>query len=294
MKRNFLLVAIATIGTQLSLLAQPPVSSVKEKSIVLHGNTRLKYVEQGNKKGMPVIMLHGITDSWHSYDLVMPYLTGDAHFYIISQRGHGNSDRPASGYRPDDFADDIAAFMQQLRIRSALIVGHSMGATIAQNFAIRYPELTKGLVLIGSFANFHNNPGLEEFSKVVSQLSDPVDPQFAKEFQQSTLTKTVPPAFFDTVVNESAKVPAHVWQGVMNEFNKVDYIRQLKEVKKPTLIFWGDKDLFALRVDQDMLHGAIPGSVLVVYEGTGHAVHWEEPGRFAWDLASFIKQLSNR
>lgn len=294
MKRNLLLVAIATVSAQLSLLAQPSVSNVKEKSIVVNGNTRLTYVEQGNKKGMPVIMLHGLTDSWHSYELVMPYLAEDAHLYVISQRGHGNSDRPASGYRPDDFADDIAAFMQQLSIRSALIVGHSMGATVAQNFAIRYPELTKGLVLIGSFANFHNNPGLEEFSKVVDQLSDPVDPQFAKQFQQSTLIKSVPTAFLDTVVNESMKVPARVWQGVINEFNKVDYTRQLKEVKKPTMIFWGDKDMLALRIDQDMLHAAISGSVLSVYEGTGHALHWEEPRRFAWDLASFIKQLSKK
>jgi non-heme chloroperoxidase len=292
MKRYFLLIAIAIIGTQFSVLAQS-ASRLPEKSIVLPDNTRLRYIEQGNKKGIPVIMLHGFTDSWHSYELVVPYLVETAHLYIISQRGHGNSDRPVRGYRPDDFADDIAAFMQQLRIGPAVIVGHSMGATIAQNFAIRYPQLIRGLVLIAGFANFHNNPSLLDFSKVVHGLSDPIDPQFAKDFQQSTLTRPVPPAFFDTVVNESMKVPARVWQQVMSELMKVDYTRQLKSIKKPALIFWGDKDAFALRADQDMLREAIPGSILIIYEGTGHAVHWEEPGHFAWDLASFIHQLSN-
>ena len=58
----------------------------------------------------------------------------------------------------------------------------------------------------------------------------------------------------------------------------------------PTLIVWGDRDTYTLRAQQDTLRAAIRGSRLLVYEGTGHAVHWEEPRRFVEDVVSFVYQ----
>lgn len=60
----------------------------------------------------------------------------------------------------------------------------------------------------------------------------------------------------------------------------------------PTLLVWGDRDAFCFRSDQEALLKAIPGSQLVVYEGAGHGLHWEEPERFAADLVSFATGLA--
>ena len=261
------------------------------KFIELPNKVKLEYYEQGDISGIPVIFLHGISDSWHSYELVLPHLPPTIHAFAISLRGHGDSDKPMSGYFTRDFSSDIAAFMDRLQIKSAIIVGHSMGSIVAQRFALDYPQKTKGLFLIGTFANFANNPEVAEFESVVLTLKDPVDTAFAKEFQQSTLVRPIPPEYFNTVVNESLKLPARVWKSIVGGWFEVDYVNELKKFNKPTMILWGEKDSYCPRKDQDILSAAIKGSQLVIYKGTGHAVHWEEPARFSGDLVSFIKKV---
>ena len=259
-------------------------------SVELPNRVKLQYVEQGDPAGVPVLMLHGGTDSWHSFEPVLPYLPESIHAFVLTQRGHGDADRPATGYRTRDFAADVAAFTSALGLGPAIIVGHSMGSTNAKRVAIDYPERTRALVLAGSFATYRNNPVLVEFwESTVSRLTDPIDPGFVREFQESTLAHPVPSAFLDTVVRESLKVPARVWRAAFAGLFEDDFAAELEKIGVPTLILWGDRDALARRADQDALLSSIAGSRLVVYHGAGHALHWEQPERFAADLATFIK-----
>lgn len=265
------------------------------KSIQLPGRVRLEYVEQGDPAGIPVVMLHGATDSWHSFEPVLPHLPESVHAFALTQRGHGDADRPASGYRTRDFAADVAAFADALRLGPVVVVGHSMGSTNAKRFAIDYPARTRGLVLVGAFAGYRNNPTLVEFwESAVSTLTDPIAPGFAREFQQSTLSRPVPPAFLDTVVRESLKVPARVWRAAFEGFFEDDFAAELGAIAAPTLVLWGDRDGLARRIDQDALVAGIAGARFEVYEGTGHALHWEEPERFAAELTSFVEGVAGR
>ena len=200
------------------------------KSVQLPGRVRLEYVEQGDPAGIPVVMLHGVTDSWHSFEPVLPHLPESIRAFAVTQRGHGDADRPASGYRTRDFAADVAAFVDALGLGPAVIVGHSMGSTNAKRFAIDYPERTRGLVLVGAFASYCCNPAVVEFwESAVSTLTDPIAPGFAREFQESTLARPIPPAFLDTVVRESLKVPARVWRSAFAGFFEDDFAAELGE-----------------------------------------------------------------
>jgi pimeloyl-ACP methyl ester carboxylesterase len=109
------------------------------KRIALKTGVELEYVERGKPDGTPVIFLHGITDSWHSFETVLPNSPENIHAFALSQRGHGDSERPAGDYSPGHFAADVAAFIQQKELGKAIIVGHSMGGVIAQQFVIHYP-----------------------------------------------------------------------------------------------------------------------------------------------------------
>ncbi len=264
------------------------ISRPMMKSIELPNQITLSYVEQGDRAGIPVVLLHGVTDSWYSYSPVLPHLPTAMHIFAITQRGHGDSSHPELGYRFDDFAADLAAFMDVMAIPSAVIVGHSMGSAVAQRFAIDYPDRTAGLVLAGTFASMRDNPDVQAiWDAAISTITDPVDPEFVRDFQQSTLAQPVSDAFFDGVIRESLKVPAHVWRATFTGFLQEGFDHRLVQIKVPTRLIWGDRDAFCPWLDQERLLTAIPGANLLIYPDAGHALHWEYPDRFAADLQSF-------
>ena len=261
------------------------------KTIDLPGRVRLEYAEQGNVEGVPVIFLHGITDSWHSFESVLANLPSSIHAFAISQRGHGDSERPLQGYAPKDFAADIAEFMKQKNLDGAFIVGHSMGGVNAQQFAIDYPELTKGLVIIDSDPTFKNNPGMPEFFQEVSKLEGAIDRKFMDDFQRATLAKPIDSTYFNLLVDEGIKVPSSVFKAAFQGLMEVDFIEQLKQINAPALIFWGNKDAFCTFKGQEILVNNIKNSRLIIYGNTGHALHWEEPKKFSEDLVNFIDNV---
>lgn len=123
------------------------------KAISLPTGVTLEYAERGSARpGVPVLFLHGVTDSWRSFESVFPELPPDIHAYALSQRGHGDSSRPAAGYRYQDMADDLRAFMDAIQVPAAMVVGHSMGSLVAQRFVIDNPTRTAGLVLMCGWA----------------------------------------------------------------------------------------------------------------------------------------------
>jgi non-heme chloroperoxidase len=262
------------------------------QSVELPNRVSLPYVEQGEPSGVPVVLMHAIADSWRSFERLLSDLPESIHAFALTQRGHGDASRPARGYHPRDFAADLAAFMDALHLEAAVVVGGSSGGFVARRFAIDHPERTLGLVFLGSPAILRDKPGvLEMWDSTISELKDPISSAFVREFAESTLTKPVPQAFFETIVQENLKAPARVWRATFEGLLEDDSLEELDKIKAPTLIVWGDQDAILPRGDQETLAAAITGSRLLVYPGAGHAVYWEDPGRVASDLAAFIAEL---
>ena len=181
-----------------------------------------------------------------------------------------------------------SALMDALDLKTAVIAGHCMGGSVAQRFALDYPERTQGLVLAGPF------PRCEAIRTSRNSGTPSVDadrsggPSFVVGFQESTLAQPVPERFFETVIQESLKVPARVWKAVFAGLLQEDFSSELAKIKVPTLIVWGDRDAILSPTEtRTRLARAIPTSRLVVYSETGHALHWEEPEHFADDLVEF-------
>lgn len=251
---------------------------------------RLPYVEQGDASGVPVIFLHGYTDSWRSFELLLPELPERIHAFALTQRGHGDASRPETGYSQKDFAADAAAFIDAVGLQSAVIVGHSMGGLNAQRFAIDYPERTLGLVLISTATNCRDNRDVAEFyENGILQLSDPVPGEFAREFQESTLAKPIPESQLEIFVQESLKLPARIWKAVSDEFMVADFSDELSKIKAPTLVLYGVKDVFFPLSDQETLAEKIENSEMLIYPENGHSPHWENPEKVSSALVNFIE-----
>jgi len=249
----------------------------------------LHYAAQGEPCGPALILLHGYSDSWRSFEPLMDALPSHLRVIAFSMRGHGDSGKPASGYDIATLADDVVAALDGLGIGPAIVVGHSMGSLVARRIAIVHPARVSGLVLIGAFFSIADNACVQDlWTDAVANLRDPVDPSFVEAFQQSSVAVPPPPGFLATVIDESLKVPARVWKGLLRAMLDQDDADRLRRIAGPTLIIWGDQDAFAGRADQRLLTEAIPGARLVVHAGIGHAPHWEDATRAASDIVAFI------
>jgi len=202
----------------------------------------LHYAERGDREGEAIIFLHGYSDSWHSFSRVLPLLSPEYHAFALTQRGHGDSDKPECCYTLDDYAADVDAFMDALGIERATIVGASTGALFAQRVALSYPHRVTRLVLIA--AQTPANEAVSGLVEEVRALEDPVPPEFVREFQEGTIHHPVPEEFLATAVSESLKLPAHVWRDYLEEAVLSidrDYVVPLQNIEVPTLILWGSR-----------------------------------------------------
>lgn len=264
------------------------------KSATLPNGLELPYVEQGEGSGVPVVLLHAYADSWRSFDRLLWHLPPSIHAFAVTQRGHGDAARPASGYGVEDFADDLAAFMDAVALDRAVLFASSSASFTVQRFAVAHPQRTLGIVLSGAPWSLRDNPAAHALFAAVSALSDPVDPVFVRDFVCATVSGPVPPAFLEAMIVESCKLPAHVWKATLQGLLQTGPAAEAATITAPALILWGDRDPLVPRHDQRALAAALAGSRLVTYAGTGHMVHWEQPERVAADLVALAQRVGDR
>jgi pimeloyl-ACP methyl ester carboxylesterase len=265
-----------------SMMTMPGTGEVR-----LSTGVRLRYVEQGDPAGHPVLLLHGYTDSSYSFSLVQPLFDRRYRTFALDMRGHGDSERPAAGYALSDFAADVVAFMDELGLQSAPLIGHCMGSLVAQRVALVAPGRVERLALISSMTAARKLVGAVELQEAVEALDGAVPAEFAREFQAGTVYGGVTAEFMGGVVAESLKVPARVWRAALRGILEDEHVSRLGRIRAPSHLFWGERDALLTRAEQETL-AALVNAELTSYPETGHSPHWERPEQVVRDLESFI------
>ena len=261
--------------------------------LTLDNGLTMSYWSQGDVSVPSVVLLPGPTDSWRSYQPILPAMPPNLRVVAVSLRGHGDSSKPVSGYGIEDLASDVVPLLDMLDIRRAVLVGHSGSCLVARRVALQAPERIAGLVLEASPTTLRGDPKLKEFvTSVVSELTEPIDSEFARSFLADTSTDDLAADLIDSLVEDLLKVPVRAWKEMFASLSDYDDVSELSVLRTPTLLVWGDADPLVPRSMQDELVGALPHAELVVYRGVGHTPRWEEPERFAKDLATFVSLLS--
>jgi non-heme chloroperoxidase len=266
------------------------MTTFRSRHLSVGAGVELDVIESGDPGGLPLLLLHGLSDSNRSMKPMMAELPPSIRAIAVTQRGHGDSAKPLGPYTTAAFVADAAMALDQLGVRRAVVLGHSMGSVVAQHLALGHPARVQGLVLVGAFPGLKDNPAVEAFYDAeVKDMTDPIDPAFARAFQASTIARPLPPEFFEMVVGESQKLPAHAWKAIFRDMLQDATDAGLPRITAHTVLLWGDQDSFVSRSDQDRLL-AIPGSRLEVFEGTGHDPQWEEPARAARIVAEHVRR----
>ena len=262
---------------------------LRVRRVELATGVSVPYVSAGPAAATPVVLLHAWGESWRSFDRLLPLLPGTIHAVAMDLRGHGDADKPATGYSLAEVAADVAAFMDAAGILTAVLLGSSSGGYVAQQVAITSPHRVAGLVLVGSPRSLQGRPS---FTDEVDQLTDPVDAAWVRRFLAwFPRFHPVPLWYIDGRVRDGVRMPAYVWRETLAGLVTARPPTDTATITTPALILWGAHDQLLTREDQQALAAAIPASQLIIYQDTGHLVLWEQPERVASDLTAFIDSL---
>jgi 3-oxoadipate enol-lactonase len=247
-------------------------------------------------EGEPVIFGNGVFSNTLGWINQTPVFSKEYQVILYDMRGQGQSEKPEGAYSFDLHADDQKALLDELGIDKVHHVGISYGAELGLFFAIKYPKLLKSLVVCSAVS--YVGTLLFEMAQLwryVCKLGDP----------ELFYKATVPLNFAETFIRENtallktAKVryaqleyPALV--RLMDAFLKLDITEKLNQIKIPTCIIAGEKDILKPAYPySNLIHERIPQSEMAIVRDSGHAVTFERPKEFNSIVLGFLDKQND-
>jgi pimeloyl-ACP methyl ester carboxylesterase len=249
--------------------------------------TRHHYVSKG--EGPPVVLLHGLGGSLHTWYGVIENLALHHHVVAVDLRGHGRSGGQGGGYSIQGWAADVEALLGALELPAVTLVGHSLGSLVAQHLAANRPEAVDALVLLGGISFFEPpmKDAYEQRAKLVEAdgldalvddwLPGALAPRTAARLPQlAGLLREVflrnDPDSYAAACRAMAKAP-----GIARD-----------RIGQPTLLLVGDHDRSTPIAMTEELHRDIPVSQVRVIAGAAHWAALEQPDAIAAAILEWL------
>jgi pimeloyl-ACP methyl ester carboxylesterase len=261
----------------------------QKKILQLSDGEALAYLDVGPRQAVPLVLIHGYTDSARDWAPIAPFLSRKFRLIIVDLRGQGASGKPECCYTRFDFAYDVKLLLDRLQLSSAVIVGHSLGSLVAQTFAEQWPAMTRRLVLISSTGtSFGSGPGWLEG---VQKLKDPIDPDSSFMRAWWHESTRINPAFFSSRQRlDAAAIPARVWRAIADQsLLGVDLRFMLPRISAPALLIWGGQDTLEGPAGRAALRSGIRGARVADFPALGHDLIWQDPKAVAQVMTRFIE-----
>lgn len=217
------------------------------------GGASLHYEDTG--EGEPLLLLHGNGENLHYFDKQIPVFAQRYRVIAMDTRAHGTSTHGEDELRFERLADDAAALLNHLGIKSAHLLGYSDGGNTAMLFAIRHPEMVRSLLLNGANAD---PSGVKLFWRILTWIGYWLLFLFA-QFSESAGYKR---EIIGLMVNQPRLTSVN-----------------LSAIGMPTLLVVGQHDMIRASHSR-MLARNIRHAKLLVIPGAGHAVARKKPDTF--------------
>ncbi len=276
---------------------------------------RLFYSIEGPKNAPPLVFCYGLVCSKLQWKYQMEAFAKTHRVYFMDYRGHGQSARPedARTMTIESCARDLLELFDELEIKSAPLLGHSLGVNIILDFYRLAPERVQALVLANGTPKdpfetmFHHNflqvlfPLLQKahgfipdiLQKVwANQGTNPINREFV------ALAGFNPKYAKREDINEylrlTSTVDLDIFLNLISDFMKTDCTHWLQEVKAPTLVIAGENDLITPSKNQKIFAELIPNAELHVIPEGSHCPQMEKADLVTEIIRSFLEKVENK
>jgi pimeloyl-ACP methyl ester carboxylesterase len=258
----------------------------RKRYIELPEKGPIAFVDTGGS-GPTILMLHGFSDTARSFVALEPYFSG-YRLIIPDLPGHGGS-APASGMHVSDFAASIDGLTGLLGLSQITLIGHSMGAMTAIEFAARRRDDISALVLLSAslIPRFDSESPL---SRGIHALTDPINPsgQFLGDWY--SCSRPVDADFLSKMKADAAAMPAAIWRDILKGFDETDLRHSAAQVTAPVVCIGGSLDPLFDGSHREALSRAFQSVRSITLQGYGHNPHWEDPERISALILSFLAE----
>jgi len=278
-------------------------SKASQSKFISIDNKKVHYRESGS--GEPLILIHGVVDSLHTWDLLVPFLETKYRVIRIDVPGFGLSDPlELKGNLPLRFSNFLKSFMGELNIQKASLIGNSLGGLLSWTFAVNYPNLVNKVVLLSSggfpqkfpwvfdVTNTFVNKVIRTFgNETIGPLTGVVGPRVPGLVADTKHKDFVSDQFLriSELMTSQGNLKSYI--DLLEYAGNYDYSdsKRASEIKHPMLILHGEKDqIIPVDTQIPQWKKSSPNSTIKILRNSAHMPHWEDPLRLSKLIAPFL------
>jgi pimeloyl-ACP methyl ester carboxylesterase len=258
---------------------------------------------EGPASGPPLLLLHGGTLRWQTFEYLIPRLIQSHHVFACDFRGHGKSGWATTGYRVVDYVGDTTAFVAHHFDQPTILLGYSLGAFVTMGVAAQSPHLAKAAILLDPplllrDIRLESTSAYAWFSWVRATLqtarsAEEVTARW-KRFMQETGQA------FDEAAAQSAgemvySLDPKAIAAILNDelLTGFDMDQMLPRIACPTLLLYGelDRGSYVRDEDADWMKAKVAQCSAFQIKDVGHELPWGQPAKVLEHITRFLSAL---
>lgn len=273
-----------------------------DRRLAAHDGGSIYVVEDG--EGPPIVFAHGVTNSIRTwFHQLEEFPRAGFRAIAYDHRGHGKSVLGSSGHSLDNLALDLRTVMEELDLRGAVLVGHSMGGVAVQSFVTRFPEIAaervSGIVLLSTLAKTplgsHSTRTKARIEKITNRAPDMSwlwsSPNLGFLLARIGFGSDPHPSHVELVRQMLMECPPETRLDAPRALIGLDLTKDLPGVRMPTLVIVGTADLLTPPSQARLIARLIPDSRLEEFPGGGHMLMLERTDALDKMIIAFAHEV---
>lgn len=259
----------------------------------------LQVAEHGPRDGSPIVLLHCFSCAMNYWDGMVPILDRDHRVITIDLLGHGGSEKPGSGYTPQNQAKVVAEALERLEVENATVVGHSLGGSVGVALTEQNPELVDRLAIIDmppddTYGDLGFLAGLA-FQPVIGEALWQIKPDFSVRSGLEVAFAPgydVPDAFVEDVKQLTYTAYDTSPSGNHDFLDEESLDQRMAATGKPLMVLMGAEEQVVNDPQRalDQYADGVPGAETHLIADAGHSPNVERPALTAKLVQRFAQE----